>query len=183
VRRTPLALLGVMVLASSVDANPLSVGLAPSTYTLSDGGRGFAPEAFAHTYMPLGSGWFLRPGARLGARGVLQPDMPEGVRITERELTGLVEAAISFNGTVVPSLTVMTGVNLRRLGVSGDGVDVGMSRASATELLPAFAVQLGVGLPLAGGTWLVEPTIRRELLIGDSRAGWRFGIEVSFALR
>ena len=183
--RVPFALAGVLVLAqhARVDANPLSVGLAPSTYTLSDGSRGFAPEAFVHTYVSLGSGLFLRPGARLGARGVLQPEMPEGVRITERELTGLFEAAISYNGTVVPSLTVMSGVHVRSINVEGDGVDVRMSQASATELLPNLSVQLGVGLPLARGTWLVEPTIRRELLIGDSRAGWRFGLEISIALR
>lgn len=178
------ALAAALVLAQHAvaDANPLSVGLAPSTYRLSDGSQGFAPEAFVHTYVSLGSGLFLRPGARLGARGVLQPDMPTGVRITERELTGLIEAAVTFNGTVVPTLTVMSGAHLRRLGIEGDGVDVGMSRASATELVPNISVQLGVGLPLANGTWMVEPTIRRELLLGDSRAGWRFGLEVSMVL-
>lgn len=180
-----LALAGVLVLAQHTagNASPLSVGLAPSTYTLSDDSQGFAPEAFVHTYVALGSGLFLRPGARLGARGVLQPDMPVGVRIIERDLTGLFEAAISYNGSVVPSLTVMSGIHVRSIHVEGDGVDVRMSRASATELLPNISVQLGIGLPLARGTWLVEPTIRRELLLGDSRAGWRFGIEVSFALR
>jgi hypothetical protein len=182
--RRSFALIGVLVFAqhASADGIPLTVGLAPSTYTLSDGSRGFAPEAFVHTYVPLGSGLIVRPGARLGVRGVLQPEMPEGVRITERELTGLIEAAISYNGTVVPSLTVMSGIHVRRLGIEGDGVDVGMSQASATELLPNLSVQLGVGLPLARGTWLVEPTIRRELLFGDSRAGWRFGLEVSMVL-
>lgn len=172
----------VFALHAGVDASPLGVGLAPSTYTLSDGSRGFAPEAFVHTYVPLGSDVFLRPGARLGVRGVLQPEMPEGLRITERELTGLFEAAISYSGTVVPTLTVMSGINVRSIQVAGDGVDVSMSRVSATELLATVSVQLGVGLPLAHGTWLVEPTIRRELLFGDSRAGWRFGLEISIAL-
>jgi hypothetical protein len=105
------------------------------------------------------------------------------VQITERDLTGLVEAAVTFNGSVVPSLTVMAGLDVRRIGVAGDGVDVSMSHVAATELLPYLAVQLGLGLPLAKGTWLVEPTIRREYLLGDTRAAWRFGLEVSFALR
>ena len=180
-RRPALVLVGV-ALAQHAEASPLSFGLAPSTYTLSDGSLGFAPEAFVHTYIPFGSGLFLRPGTRFGLRGVLQSEMPERVRITERDLTGVFEAALTYSGPVVPSLTVMAGIDVRRLHVEGDGVDVTMSHASATELLPYLAVQLGVGLPLAHGTWLVEPTIRREFLLGDTRADWRFGLEVSYSL-
>jgi hypothetical protein len=174
----------LLALASpAAHANPLAIGLAPSTYELSDGSRGFAPEAFAHTYVSLGSRLVLRPGARIGARGLVQPEMPEGLRITERDFTAHAEAALTFDGTVVPSLSVMGGLDVRRINVEGAGIDVSMSRVAHTELLPYIAVQLGLGLPLAHGKWLVEPTIRREFLLGDSRAGWRFGLEVSFALR
>jgi hypothetical protein len=178
------AVLVVLALAShAAHANPLAVGLAPSTYELSDGSRGFAPEAFAHTYVSLGSRLVLRPGARLGARGLIQPEMPEGLRVTERDFTAHAEAAITFDGTVVPSLSVMGGLDVRRVNVQGDGIDVASSRIAHTEVLPYIAVQIGLGLPIAKGKWLVEPTIRREFLYGDTRAGWRFGLEVSFALR
>ena len=176
------ALAVTLVSAGSALGNPLAVGLAPSTYELSDGSRGFAPEAFLHTYVSLGSRLVLRPGARLGARGLVQPEMPMGLRITERDFTAQLETAITFDGTVVPSLSVMGGLDVRRIGVEGDGIDVSMSRGAHTELLPYLGVQIGLGLPLAHGKWLVEPTIRREFFLGDSRAGWRFGLEVSYVL-
>lgn len=178
-----MALAVMLLSAGAASANPIAIGLAPSTYQLSDGSRGFAPEAFAHTYASLGSRLVLRPGARVGARGLVQPEMPSGLRITERDFTAHAEAALTFDGTVVPSLSVMGGLDVRRIGVEGDGIDVASSRIAHTELLPYLAVQLGLGLPLAKGKWLVEPTIRREFLLGDSRAGWRFGLEVSYALR
>ena len=180
----PHAALALVLLSTGAAiASPLAVGLAPSTYELSDGGRGFAPEAFVHTYVSLGSRLVLRPGARLGARGLVQPEMPEGLRVTERDFTAHAEAALTFDGTVVPSLSVMCGLDVRRINVMGDGIDVSSSRIAHTELLPYLAVQLGLGLPLAHGKWLVEPTIRREFLLGDTRAGWRFGLEVSYVLR
>jgi len=163
-------------------ASPLTIGLAPSTYELSDGSHGFAPEAFAQTYTSLGSKLFLRPGVRLGMRGILQPDMPTALRITERDGTAVLDAAVTYDGAVVPSLSVMAGVDVRRINVEGDGIDVSMSRIAHTEVLPYLAVQVGLGLPIAKGKWLVEPTIRREFLYGDTRADWRFGLEISYAL-
>jgi hypothetical protein len=183
VRPIAVALAWMSLPTGAAGAEPVAVGLAPSTYELSDGGRGFAPEAFAHTYVSLGSRLVLRPGARLGARGLVQPDMPSGLRVTERDGTAQLETAITFDGTVVPSLSVMAGIDVRRINVESDGIDVASSRIPHTELLPYLAVQVGLGLPLAKGRWLVEPTIRREYLFGDTRAGWRFGLEVSFALR
>ncbi len=176
------ATLVILVLAAHASAGPLAVGLAPSTYELSDGGRGFAPEAFVHTYVSLGSRLVLRPGARIGARGLIQPEMPEGLRITERDVTAHVEAAIVFDGTVEPSLTVMGGLDVRRVNVEGHQIDVSTSHIAHTERLPYLAVQLGLGLPIAHGAWLVEPTIRREIMFGDSRIDWRFGLEVSYVL-
>lgn len=173
----------VVLFASHAAAEPIAIGLAPSTYTLSDGSRGFAPEAFAHAYVSLDSRLVLRPGVRLGARGLVQPEMPEGLRITERDFTAHAEAALLFDGTVVPSLAVMGGLDVRRVDVQGDGIDVASSRVAHTELLPYIAVQIGVGLPIAKGKWLVEPTIRREFMFGDARVDWRFGLEVSYALR
>lgn len=176
------ALLLLVAGTSAAAASPLAVGLAPSTYELSDGTRGFAPEAFVHTYVSLRPRLVLRPGARIGARGLVQPEMPEGLRITERDFTAQAEAALTFDGTVVPSLTVMGGLDVRHVGVEGDGIDVSMSRVRHNELLPYLAVQIGVGLPLANGRWLVEPTIRREFMHGDARVDWRFGLEVSYRL-
>lgn len=176
------ALVILLALASTAEASPLAVGLAPSTYELPDGARGFAPEAFVHTYVSLQPRLVLRPGARIGARGLVQPEMPEGLRITERDFTVHAEAALTFDGTVVPSLAVMGGLDVRHVGVEGDGIDVSMSRIRHNELLPYLAVQIGLGLPIAQGKWLVEPTIRREFMFGDSRVDWRFGLEVSYRL-
>ncbi len=178
------ALAVVLVLLPHVaGAEPIAIGIAPSTYTLSDGSRGFAPEVFAHTYLLIGDRLVLRPGARIGARGLVQPEMPAGLRVTERDFTTHAEVALTFDGTVVPSLAVMGGLDVRRIGVEGDGIDVSSSHIAHTELMPYLAMQIGVGLPLAHGTWLVEPTIRREFLLGDARVDWRFGLEVSYALR
>lgn len=171
-----------LMLVTAANAGPIAVGLAPSTYRLSDGSRGFAPEIFAHTYVTLDHRFAIRPGIRLGGRGLTQPEMPVGVQITERDFTSHLEAALTFDGPVVPSLTVMGGLDVRRLGIAGNGVGVSMSHTAGTELLPYVAVQIGVGLPIAHGTWLVEPTIRREFLFGDTRASWRFGLEVSYLL-
>ncbi len=181
-RRTGGFVVLALLVAAPVAAEPLAVGLAPSTYKLSDGSRGFAPEAFAHAHVPLGSRLFLRPGVRLGGRGLVQPEMPAGLQITERDFTAGAEAAITYDGPVVPSLAVIGGLDVRRIGIAGDGIDVSASHTAHTELLPYLAVQVGLGLPIAKGTWLVEPTIRREYMFGDARVGWRFGLEVSYAL-
>lgn len=172
----------VLLLGNFAAAEPIAIGLAPSTYKLSDGSRGFAPEVFAHSYVTLGHRFAIRPGMRLGGRGLTQPEMPVGVRITERDFTSQVEAAITFSGPVVPSLAIMGGLDVRSIGIEGNGIGVAMSHTAGTELLPYIAVQTGVGLPIAHGTWLVEPTIRREFLFGDARPSWRFGLEVSYLL-
>lgn len=182
IRRALVVLALALGTAPAAEAGPLAVGLAPSTYELSDGGRGFAPEAFLHTYVSLDPRLVIRPGARIGARGLVQPEMPAGLRVTERDFTAQLEAALTFDGTVVPSLALMGGLDVRRVGVEGDGISTSSSRIPHTELLPYLAVQLGLGLPIAKGTWLVEPTIRREFMFGDARVDWRFGLELSYKL-
>lgn len=171
-----------LAIPSPVDARPLAVGAAPSAYRMSDEQWGIAAELFGHSYLQASGRWFLRPGLRLGYRGLTQPDQARGLAVIERDVGAHAECALVLDGTFVPSLTVMAGMIARSLTLQADGVDVMQSQIPRWEALPVLGAQLGVGLPLWRGAVLLEPFARLELTIGDNRQHLRMGVETSFAL-
>jgi hypothetical protein len=180
-RRLFIASFAVCASASASRAEPIAVGVAPSAYLLSTDAWGFAPELLGHTYVPLPyDKVFLRPGARLSTRGLIQNDMSTDLRLEEHDLSFSAELGIVHSGRVVPSLTLLAGMTHRWVSLSAEGVDTSMSHADATEWLPSFGAQLGVGLPLHERV-MIEPFARYEVVIGDARTHLRWGFEATFS--
>jgi len=176
------ATLALAALPSVVDARPIAVGAAPSAYRMSDEQWGLAVELFGHSYLKVDKRWFLRPGLRLGYRGLTEPEQARGLAINERDISSLAELAIVRDGSFVPSLTVMAGVVARSLSLQADAVDTMQSKIPRWEALPTVSAQVGVGLPLWRGRLVLEPFARLELTVGDSRQHLRLGVETSFAM-
>jgi hypothetical protein len=140
----------------------------------------FIPEVVGYTYLSLGHRLFLRPGVRIGYSGLSQPDMPAAVAMREHDVAFSAEAGLVFDATVVPSLSVGTGVVARSVSLTTQApVAAGDEQLSHWEALPMIYSQLGLGLPMWKGKLLVEPFVRTEWLRGDPRSHWRYGLDIT----
>jgi hypothetical protein len=171
-------IIGLSALAHAQERPSLAVGIAPSAYQLSDASWGFAPEIFGQTYLHMSGPIFLRGGARLGGRGLIQPTMSTDVRLEERDFTMAAELGIVRNGFVIPSFTIQTGVAHRSFRVGYGTTDSSMSMIGRSEWLPTISAQAGMGLPFARSI-VVEPFVRYEYIVDDDRRGLRWGLEMS----
>jgi hypothetical protein len=175
-----LVLVLALLAPAAVAAEPVAIGIAPSAYALPTGRWGFAPEVLAHTYVHVARAWYLRPGGRLGARGLVQEDMSSDLRLEERDLGVVGELGVVRAGRIVPSATLLAGVDRRWISLDATGLDVSMSRADATEWLPVIGGQIGVGLALHRRV-MIEPFVRYEVLITDGRTHLRWGFEATMS--
>ena len=100
--------------------------------------------------------------------------------IEERDVAAFAELGLVRGGRVVPSATILAGVARRWITLDASGVDTSMSRAGGDEWLPIIGGQLGVGLPLHRRV-MVEPFVRYELVIDDSRTHLCWGVEASIS--
>jgi hypothetical protein len=177
----------VGVVATSQHANadagvkPIAIGLAPSSYSLETGSWGLAPELIGYGYIHVEGPVFARVGARLGSRGYIERDMPTDLNIREREVSLAGDVGLVRQGAVVPSLSLQVGLARRWFDVTATDIDVSMSRFGRSEWLPMVSLQAGLGLPLTKRV-LVEPFVRFETLVSDTRLGLRWGVEATVAL-
>lgn len=160
---------------------PIAVGVAPSAYSLENGTWGVAPELLGYGYLHLDGAVFARLGARLGSRGWFTPDMPTALNIHEREVSLAGDFGLVHQGNVVPSLSLQLGLAHRWFDVTAMDIDRTMSKFGRSEWLPMISLQAGLGLPLSKRL-LVEPFMRFETLVSDTRLGLRWGIEATLAL-
>jgi hypothetical protein len=162
-----------------------AIGLAASWQNKADyGGQtraNFVPELVGFGYVGFEAPhWFLRPGARLALSGLVQADMPEHLAVHERDLIGQFELGVVYDAVVVPSLTFGLGAMWRRIELeTGGAVRAAADNISHHEVLPVASGQLGVGVPLGG--LLIEPFVRYEVVAGDDRLSWRYGVEATVA--
>lgn len=144
----------------------------------------FVPELVGYGYLRLGeTRLFLRPGARLAYSGLTQAEMPSALQIEERDLTATGELGLVLDGPVIPSLTAGGGASSRWISLDVERpVFMTEDRISRQEFLATGYVQAGLGVPLVRGVLLAEPILRYELVSGDDRAHWRYGVELTAQL-
>lgn len=177
-----LAVIALALCVGTAAAEPLAIGIAPSAHLRQSDGWGFAPELLVHTYVPLSADRvYLRPGARVGVRGLVQEDMARDLRIEERDVAVIGELGIVRSGRVVPSVTLLAGLAHRWVTLDAAGVDTSMSSIGGNEWLPLAGAQLGLGMPLHSRV-LIEPFVRYEVVLTDARTHLRWGVEASVSL-
>jgi hypothetical protein len=165
---------------------PTAVGFSTFTALQADyGERDFArltPELLYMTYLPFDAPYFLRPAARL-SYAWLQQQMPQSVRIEERDLSISGELGLLYESIVIPSATLGLGVTRRAISFVYESPVVSADdKISTTEYLPLIFAQAGLGVPLLKGSFVVEPMVRYTYTYSDARAPWGYGIDFSMAL-
>jgi hypothetical protein len=145
----------------------------------------FIPELVGYGYLPAGAGrFYLRPGARLAYSGLEQSEMPSALQLIERDLFVSGELGLLWDAPAVPSFTLGALLVYRDVRLDTDlPITPGEDRHSGSDLLPGAFAQLGVGLPLWRGRFVLEPFARFELIRGDNRSRWRYGLELTVQLR
>ena len=166
-----------------------AVGLSPTWLQRVDYGdrnRGLlVPELVGFAYLDTSSDrFFVRPGARLGYAGLRRPEMPENVDFVERDAMLAAELGGLYDGPVVPAVALGGGVTARRLALKlAPDLVADEEPISRWEFLPVAYAQLAAGVPVARGALMLEPFARFEIVAGDDRARWRYGIDLTVALR
>lgn len=179
-----LALSAVAACPARAEADAMAVGVAAAWQERADYGEdtraSFAPELVGFGYVPVGGGrLYLRPGARLGHAGLSRPEMPNALRIAERDVSVAGEIGLVRDGAVVPSLTIGAGAVSRWIRLeTSPPVSAPDERISRHQLLGTFHAQVGFGIPLAG-RFLIEPFVRFESVRADDRGHWRYGVELT----
>lgn len=187
--------LGLLLLLSALGrahAQPkelhVAAGTALSWLEVQDYGEerrsNFIPELVGYGYWPvLSERWFLRPGLRLGYAGLTQADAPQDLRFEERDVLWSAELGLLYDGVVIPSFTLGGGLLHRWIDVdAASSITVSESQFSRTETLGWGYAQVGLGIPFAQGTVVLEPFFRAQLTAYDERSYIRYGAELTIQL-
>lgn len=145
--------------------------------------RRLTPEIIGFTYgaLPWEEMWW-RLGARVGYTSD-QPEMPQAVRFEETDTTTLLEAAITRDWYVVPTLAFGGGYDFRRTKVKVSApIDTADDRLGRKETLWMWYMQGGIGLPLLKARILLEPTVRYHTIQYDARSHWLFGVDMTVGI-
>ena len=154
----------------------LGAGLAAFPQT--DSTWGLQPELVGYATFPITPAWSVR-SVRGWVRGVTQPEMARGLGLTERDLGGSLELAVSDQAIVVPTLAIAGAMIRRTISLSAaSDIDTSRSMLDHTELLPGLYGQLAVGLPV-GRRFMLEPYMRFEWIPNDRRSRLAWGLDVS----
>jgi hypothetical protein len=126
---------------------------------------------------PVSNLW-LRPGFRL-AYVTEQPEMPQGLRLEERDLVTSLEAGFVYEWYVVPSFSAAGGLARRSLELkTSEPIEI-KDGIKSTENLLFCHFQVGVGIPLGKGFAVLEPFYRYNLYQKDNRIGSQYGLEMT----
>lgn len=164
----------------------LAIGAAPAWEARNDYGEGsrmnFVPELLGFFYVPTSHDrYHLRAGARLGFSGFAQADMPRAVQVQEWDVRPALELGILRDGPVIPVFAVGVGAVARHVGLQTQAPLTNVEGSKGhNEFLPRGYVHAALGVPF--GRVVVEPFGRYEVIVGDGRSAWRFGLDVSLAL-
>jgi hypothetical protein len=170
------------------DADSTSYALGVSLGFLQQEGLGaqtaaaFVPALVGFGYVPVFPRLFLRPGLRLGYQGFSQAPSSYGARVQEHGVQGTAELGLVFDAWLVPSLTVGAGIEYRSLDFVGRGIVADSDALDRKEWLGLAYAQVGLGLPLFRGAFMVEPYARVQHTVSDDRALLQLGFDLTFAL-
>lgn len=142
--------------------------------------RRFFLEPLFHAYLGL-------PVERLFARGTFyfsyvwqQPEMPQSLRVTERDLYAGLGTGLLYDWYVIPAVSVGLQYVRRKIELETAGpIQGGGSQIGGSENLLGYFTQLGVGIPLLHGLLVFEPFYRFRFFPKDEREGAAYGIDVS----
>jgi hypothetical protein len=145
--------------------------------------RRFNPELVGYRYGSLGvEHYFWRAGLRLGYSSH-QPEMPQGMRVEETDTTLLAEGGIMRDWYIVPVVSYGLGYDFRTTKIKIKApIDAADSRLNRSERLMMWYLQLGAGLPLAKGLFVLEPQLRYQSIEYDDRSRWVVGMEATIGL-
>ena len=184
--RLAVALVMIAAAAPAARAEPqLTYGASIGWQLRRDFGGGtrpaFAPELWAGVYLPSSRArLFWRPALRLGFVGIDQAEMPGAVSIEERDAVASAEVAVLYDGVVVPTAALGAGPVVRFVSFDTDEpIRSEDDPISGTEVLARLYLQVGVGLPIAGGALVVEPSARVQQVFGDDRIRLRLAVDAS----
>ena len=168
---------------ASGDRHHFALGLALGVQQRAEYGTGIHkkvhPELVGFYYLFTGLKQFW---GRLGLRASYvddQPEMPQNLQIVEKDSTFSAEAAILFDWYVVPSFSFGSGLLYRTIRSSTKEPIAPGNAISINERIPLYFVQVGLGLPLLEGRFLVEPFFRKFWVPNDSRMKDLYGFEGS----
>lgn len=142
-----------------------------------------APELSAYGYFPLLPSFFpdfwLRSALRLGYNWS-QPEMSDSLRVVENTFRSSVEVGLVYSWVLIPSISVGGGSLVRSVHLETQSPIVSSKMDSGrTDFYPFLQVQAGVGIPLNGGLFVLEPYARSQWVFGDSRYQWAYGFDFS----
>ncbi len=139
----------------------------------------YIPEIVTFGYLNvLSSSVYLRPGARYGYSGLNLVEMPSALRVEEVDHILSGELGIVADGFLVPSITAGLGAVFRTISLKTTApIVLKEDKISRSETLPYFYIQIGCGLPIWNGFFLLEPFVRFENVTGDDRARKHYGFE------
>ena len=178
------ALVILAALAATAHAEPqYAVGAAAGAYDGADGRWEFFPELVGERLIPLTDRLVLRPGARVWALGLAQPEAPRRLAVREHDVALAGELGLVRTGALRPALVVGAAASLHVIRLAaGDSIDV-MDRAiDRTELVPSVYAQAAFGVPLHRAGAVVEPYLRYEHAFGDDRFPLRWGLELTIPI-
>ncbi|MDX2020327.1 MAG: hypothetical protein SF187_08795 [Deltaproteobacteria bacterium] len=168
--------------------NHLALGAAPMWEARNDYGEGsrmnFAPELLGFYYIPTShERYHVRVGARLGFSGLAQADMPTAVQLQERDVRPALEIGLLRDGPVIPVIALGVGAVARHVALKTQApVSSVQGSQGHSEVLPRAYGHVALGVPFGDGRVVLEPFGRYEMIVGDTRSTWRFGLDVSVLL-
>ncbi|MGE0867043.1 MAG: hypothetical protein AB7P03_00670 [Kofleriaceae bacterium] len=181
--------------ASTVGAEPmtgalgLALGWERRADYATDARLQFVPELVGQLGIPFRDRMTLRPGARIGYVGLQQAEMPQSLRITERDLAVAVEAGLAYEVAryakvvVVPVWSI--GMGMRRRSIAYDvaaPIDGSNGPDDRGDWLATLHAQVGIGVKLWREQLAIEPHVRYEHVFRDDRIGWQYGLLATYKL-
>ncbi|MGE0788155.1 MAG: hypothetical protein AB7S26_20960 [Sandaracinaceae bacterium] len=138
------------------------------------------PEVVGLGYTPLVSRWlYLRAGGRVGVDGLVRPEFARDLRVDERGFYAAAEVGLVLDAVVVPSLSVGLGPTFRWIDASGTTAYADLDQLDAFEASMLMYANVGLGIPVEQGLFVVEPYARFFHVLGDDRAWLRLGVELT----
>jgi hypothetical protein len=142
----------------------------------------FVPSLVGLAYVNVAPRFYLRPGARFGVSGLIEPSAASDAHLEEHSVQGRAEIGLLYDAWVIPAIAVGAGIESRDIDFVAAGKVQDSTLADRTEWLGSLYAQAGLGVPLLRGFIVVEPYYRLFHTFSDDRASSEFGFDVTFAL-
>ena len=125
----------------------------------------------------------LRSGLRLGLEGAPDESRLFSPEVKENSTRGTMETGVVLDGPLIPAAAIQALVLRRTLELDTRGTATILTpQSKRSEWLFGAAVQIGLGIPIEEGRFLIEPFFRLLMIPGDTRQTSQWGGELSWAI-